>query len=500
VTLRLKLFVLIAGVIIFAMSGVTAVALWRELVRGQELLVREGGAIAGTAANGAARWVRAEGAEPGAEPALRAILDRMVAAHPLDRAWVVDRTGHVLCCLSRTGEPCPDGVPPSEFHVPDYPTNAFMRLIEPEGIVASSPIIRDGTVVGAVNVDFSHEEVVGNARNLAWGASLVAAFWIALGHLFTAIFIRQVTRPLVRLSEAAHSLAEERGVQLEPPEDRELAELVSAFNQMSSRLEERRAENQKLIGELEARVAQKTREVLRADRLATLGGIAAGFAHEIGNSLNVIRGYGSVAARELPEDSPNRADVEAIRREVGRAAGLIERFLVFARARTVQPHPQPVEPILREAVEVIGPAAAQAKVERTVEIDEGLPEIVADAELLRQAFLNLGVNAIHALQERGGGHLRVRARRDGAGIAVEFQDDGPGMDAETRAHAFEPFFTTKANGTGLGLAIVRQAAEAHGGAVEVDSPPGRGATFRVRLPAAGAVPAPVARLAAGGST
>jgi len=497
VTLRLKLFVLIAGVIIFAMSGVTAVALWRELVRGQELLVREGAAIASTAANGAARWVRADGDEPGADQALPSILDRVVASHPLDRAWIVDRTGRVLACLSRTEEKCPEGVPPSEFDRPDWSLQAFMRLIKPEGIVASAPIIRDGAVVGAVNVDFTHEEVVGTARDLAWGASLVAAFWIALGHILTAVFIRQVTRPLVRLSQAAESLAEERGVQLEPPEDKELADLVRAFNHMSARLEERRTENQHLIAELEGRVAQKTREVLRADRLATLGGIAAGFAHEIGNSLNVIRGYASVASRELPAESPNKADVEAIRREVVRAAGLIERFLVFARARTVQPHPQPVEPILREAAEVVGPAAAHAKVERTVEIEDGLPEIVADAELLRQAFLNLGVNAIQAMQERGGGRLAVRARRQGGDIVVEFQDSGPGMDPETVAHVFEPFFTTKANGTGLGLAIVRQAAEAHGGAVEVESAPGLGATFRIRLPAAPA--AERAPAAAGGS-
>ncbi len=78
----------------------------------------------------------------------------------------------------------------------------------------------------------------------------------------------------------------------------------------------------------------------------------------------------------------------------------------------------------------------------------------------------------------------VRARRDGDGVAIEFQDTGPGIDAEAKAHVFEPFFTTKASGTGLGLAIVRQAAEAHGGAVEVESTPGSGATFRIRLPAA----------------
>src|SRR6266545_3350194 len=449
VTLRLKLFVLIAGVIIFAMSGVTAVALWREVQRGQELLRREGAALAATAAGEASRWVRADGLEPGGDEALRPVLEGLTRGGQFDRAWVVDRAGKIVACRSLTAAPCPEGPPPSEFAAVDLPLQSLARLVKP--------------------------------------ASIVATFWIVVGHVLTAIFIRQVTRPLVRLSEAAESLAEERGVRLDPPEDKELADLVRAFNHMSARLEERRAENQRLIAELEARVAQKTREVLRADRLATLGGIAAGFAHEIGNSLNVIRGYGSVASRELPAESPVKSDVEAIRREVTRAAGLIERFLVFARARTVHPHAQPVAPIVREAAEVVGPAAAQANVERTVEIPDGLPEVVADAELLRQAFLNLCVNAIQAMQERGGGRLAVRARREGDAVVVEVADTGPGIDPETRAHVFEPFYTTKANGTGLGLAIVRQAAEAHGGSVEVESALGAGATFRVRLPAAGAL-------------
>ncbi len=499
-TLRLKLFVLIAGVIIFAMSGVTAVALWHEVQRGQELLRREGAALAATAAGDASRWVRPDGLEPAGAEALRPVLEGLTRSGQLDRAWVVDRAGKVLACRSLSGAPCPDGAPLSEFGAADLPMQALLRLLRPEGIVASAPVLRDGVVVGAVSVEFTHEEVVGNARDLAWGASIVAAFWIALGHLLTAIFIRQVTRPLVRLSEAAESLAEERVVRLDPPEDKELADLVHAFNRMAARLEERRAENQRFIAELEERVAQTTREVLRADRLATLGGIAAGFAHEIGNSLNVIRGYGSVVARELPDGSPARSDCEAIRREVARAAGLIERFLVFARARTVHPHAQPIAPILREAAEVVGPLAAEAKVERSVEIAEGLPLVMVDAELLRQAFLNLCVNAIQAMQERGGGRLAVRARRQGEGIVVEVSDTGPGMDPETRAHVFEPFYTTKANGTGLGLAIVRQAVEAHGGSVEVESAPGAGATFRVQLPAAPAgAEGTEARSAAGGT-
>jgi signal transduction histidine kinase len=487
-TLRVKLFVLIAGVIIFAAIGVTAVALWREVIRGQQLLAREGHAVAASAALAAAHWVRPDGVDPSGEKALHAVAERILRSAPFERAWVVDRTGRVLACADSGDLGCPPGLPPEDELQPDtWPKYTVDRLIGPEGLISSSPVVRGGETVGAVRVAFRREEVEGSARDLAWGAALVAAFWIALSHLFAALFIRRVTRPLVQVAGAAERLrAEARGVRIDEPDDPELREVAHAFNELAERLDERRAENERLIANLEERVAEKTREVLRADRLATLGGIAAGFAHEIGNALNVIRGYTGVILRELPGDHPNHADADAVRREVQRAAGLIERFLVFARARTVHPHPQPLEPILRDAVELIGPAAAEAHVTREVVLPPNLPEVVADAELLRQAFLNLGVNAVQAMSSRGG-RLAVRARAEGPSVVVEFQDDGPGMDRETAAHVFEPFFTTKASGTGLGLSIVRQAAEAHGGSVEVESAPGQGATFRVRLPAAPAI-------------
>jgi len=484
VSLRLKLFILIGGAVFFATSGVTAVALWREVIRGQELLAREGVALASTAAAAASHWLAPQGLQPGGDAALPSVLDRLMRSAPLDRAWVVDRAGKVVACASKTGETCPDGLQLTEFQGADWALQALMRLVHPEGIVASAPVLRAGQVVGAVRVDFTHEEVIGSARDLALGASILGMFWIGLGLMMAVIFISRVTRPLVRLVDAAGHLAEEQGVQLEVPEEKETADLVRAFNRMSSRLEERRAENQRLIAELEERVEQKTREVLKADRLATLGGIAAGFAHEIGNSLNVIRGYAAVAERELPADHANRPDVSAIRRETGRAAELLERFLVFARARASHAFAQSVEPILREAVEVVGPAAVQARVERSVDVPPDLPEVVIDAGLLRQAFLNLCVNAIQAMTPGGGGRLIASARREGAQVVVEIRDTGPGLPEESARRVFEPFFTTKAEGTGLGLAIVRQAAEAHGGGVEVESAPGQGAAFRLRLPVA----------------
>ena len=480
-SLRLKLFLLMAGVTVFSTSGVTAVALWRELQRGQELLVREGAAMASAASSSAARWLGADGVLPGGHEALQETMTRLVEAAPLDRAWVVDRSGRVVACSSPGGEPCTPGVP-TEFAPAEGPVQALTRLLRKEGIVAGAPVLREGALLGAVRVDFKHEEVVGSARSLAWSAAVVAGFWIVLGQALTALVFAGIARSVQRVVGAAEALGrDERGLQLPIPGDQELADLVVAFNHMSARLKSRRDENLRLIDSLEQRVQEKTREVLRADRLATLGGIAAGFAHELGNSLNVIRGYTAVALRELPEDHANRQDLEAVKRETQRAAALLERFLVFARSRTTNVHPQALEPVVREAVEVVGPAAAQARVEASVHVEPGLPEVYADAELLRQAFLNLCVNAVQAMQP-GGGRLDVHLRREVDDVVVEFQDSGPGIAPEALKHVFEPFFTTKANGTGLGLAIVRQAAETHGGTVSVESQPGAGATFRVRLP------------------
>ncbi|BDG09272.1 sensor histidine kinase [Anaeromyxobacter paludicola] len=484
ITLRVKLFALIAGITIFSTTGVTAVALWRDLQRSQELLAREGAALAASVAPAATRWVNPDGAAPAGRAALALLVNQLVTGAPVARAWVVDRFGKVLACADPSGKGCPEGAP-TVFTPAQSPLEVVTRLVEPEGIVAGAPILRDGQLVGAVRVEFEHEQVLGSAWRLAWTASALAAVWIFLGHVLAVVLLRTITRPLTEVSEASEALArDEAGRQLEVPQERELAEVVKAFNAMSQRLAERRVENERLIEGLEARVAQKTRDVLRADRLATLGGIAAGFAHELGNSLNVIRGFTAVALRELPDEHPNRPDLEAVRRETQRAAGLLERFLVFARSRDAVTQPQSIEPVLREAVEVVGPAAAQARVATSVEVAPDLPEVNADADMLRQAFLNLCVNALQAMPE--GGALRASARAEGGEVLVEVRDSGPGIPPEVAAHVFEPFYTTKASGTGLGLAIVRQAAETHGGAVEVESPPGGGALFRMRLPVAGA--------------
>jgi 2-isopropylmalate synthase len=246
-TLRFKLFLLIAGITIFSTTGVTAVALWRELLRGQELLYREGAAVAAQLARPATAHAGSPSAAPGAREALEPLLARLVQDAPLARAWVVDRSGAVVVCASRNGQPCPSGVP-TEFAPAEAPIQALVRLMHSEGLVTGAPILTEAGLVGAVRVDFTQSEVVGSARALTWSTAIVAAFWILLGQTFAGILLSSLTRSVDRVVEAAEALGrEESGLQLDVPGDRELADLVNAFNRMSARLKERRDENLRLI-------------------------------------------------------------------------------------------------------------------------------------------------------------------------------------------------------------------------------------------------------------
>ena len=121
------------------------------------------------------------------------------------------------------------------------------------------------------------------------------------------------------------------------------------------------------------------------------------------------------------------------------------------------------------------------RIAKEVRIPAGACSVHGSESDIYHALMNLGVNAVHAMQELGGGRLTVRARREPAGLVVEFQDTGPGLDEATSAHVFEPFFTTKANGTGLGLSVSYGIVRDHGGKIDVTSEPGKGSAFRVTL-------------------
>ncbi len=240
-----------------------------------------------------------------------------------------------------------------------------------------------------------------------------------------------------------------------------------------------------------SRVRDMEEQLRRSDRLAALGVLAAGVAHEVRNPLVGIR-----AAAQLMEGEPDfpptlREFTGIIIREVDRLNRIVGELLTFAGTRPLQRQACNINRILEEALGLLESALQGGRVTVVRRYDPEVPAVSGDPERLLQVFLNLVRNGIEAMTS--GGELSVRSRFErvapqcgGRAAAVaEISDRGPGIPPEVRQQLFNPFFTTKDVGTGLGLPISVRIVEEHGGAIEVQSRTGEGTTFRVLLPLAG---------------
>lgn len=223
----------------------------------------------------------------------------------------------------------------------------------------------------------------------------------------------------------------------------------------------------------------------REEHLAFLGALAAGLAHEIRNPLSTL----SVNLQLLREDweqpvtekeQRSYRKIQTLLRETKRLEQIVSDFLRFAAGHDLRRETVGLPSLLDEQLEFIGPAAARAGIRIHREVDPALPAVQADAGLLRQALLNLLLNAQQAMPR--GGDLTVRARRESENVFVEISDTGVGIPEEIRERIFNVYFSTKPGGTGLGLPTAKRIVEEHGGSITVESAPGRGTTFRVRLP------------------
>ncbi|HEY7725626.1 MAG TPA: GAF domain-containing protein [Anaeromyxobacteraceae bacterium] len=249
------------------------------------------------------------------------------------------------------------------------------------------------------------------------------------------------------------------------------------------------AEHARLYADLRRSYAELNRaqeQLVHRERLAALGELAAVVAHEVRNPLGVI--FNSLAAlrRLLRPAGDARTLLDIVGEEADRLNRIVGDLLDFARPGAPEFRPEAVDRLLDEVAQV---ALAQAApgVSLLREIEPDLPPVPADARQLRQALLNVALNAVQSMPD--GGTLALRARSDGDAVRLEIADSGPGVAEELRSRIFEPFFTTRASGTGLGLAVVRRVVDDHRGTVAVEEARGgRGAAFVIRLPLAGARP------------
>lgn len=228
-------------------------------------------------------------------------------------------------------------------------------------------------------------------------------------------------------------------------------------------------------------------EVRRKEKLAAVGTLAAGVAHEIRNPLSSIKGYATYFGQRFPEGSDDRAAAGVMVREVDRLNRVISDLIGFSRPTDVHLIPTPLADVAEHALQLLRQDAAQRKVKLVLEAAPNLPPALLDADRFGQALLNVCLNGLDAMPD--GGVLTLRLTRYTANrLCLEVEDTGTGIPPESMAHIFDPYFTTKGQGTGLGLATVHKIIEAHGGEVSVSSRHGTtepsGTSFRFLLPLA----------------
>ena len=340
-------------------------------------------------------------------------------------------------------------------------------------------------VNGILHVDMSFRQTQMQLqemeRSAVWTVLLTAAVLAAGGAL---LLVRLVDRPIAGLVRA---MAKVEGGDLETRAEitthDELGALAESFNTMVEKLKAAREE-------IEIYHRQR---LDRAERLATLGELAASLAHEIKNPLAGIAGAIQVMGDELAEDNPRKEIMREVLTQVHRLDRTVRDLLAFARPGKPEVGPCDIHQVLDRVLLLVAedPESKQLRVIRSYR--PGLPRLDGDSKQLGQVFLNLILNAIQAMPNGGQISLRTDVREmhgpegdrlgaHGQGVEVVVADTGPGIPPHILDEIFKPFVTTKHRGTGLGLAVSRRIAEDHGGWITAESTPGQGATFRVWLP------------------
>ncbi len=259
----------------------------------------------------------------------------------------------------------------------------------------------------------------------------------------------------------------------------ELAGIVSAYNDVTDRLKIAHERLGCEVGRLREELLQKNEELRRRERLAALGEMAAGLAHEIRNPLGGIALYASMLERELT-GQPSAVTAGKIFHGVRSLEKLVCEILDFAQEQRLDRRLCRLGGLLMQLKCNASHALETGQAELTVEHESDGAEVFCDPERLGRVLLNLVLNAIEAVET--GGRVRLTTRRLEGGMQIEVSDNGPGIAEELLPRIFNPFVTTKASGTGLGLAISHRIIEAHGGALRAMNMPEGGARFSVWLP------------------
>jgi signal transduction histidine kinase len=333
---------------------------------------------------------------------------------------------------------------------------------------------------GWVEVLFSRESVVAVKQRLARSLAVTSIpLLLALLGIAWWLVGRESIKPIQRLV-AVMGRAEKGDLDVRADEGRpdEIGIAARGFDATLAAL-------RKSQQEIETLYQQR---MVRADRFATVGEMATGLAHEIKNPLAGLSGALELLAEDLRSDPRHGEMVAEMVHQVDRLATIMDGLLNYARAPKVKLRTTDVNATLETVLFLVSQQRRASPVILERAFSPVLPPIAADPSLLEQVFLNLCLNAVQAMDGKGG-KLTLRSLRREDAVVVEIADTGPGIPEDVRPNIFKPFYTTRKNGTGLGLAISARIVEEHGGRMEFTCPPGGGTIFSVSLPIALSRPA-----------
>lgn len=363
---------------------------------------------------------------------------------------------------------------------------------------AYEPILDlNGAVIGSLYVGMREQPNTALKKKIGLLFAGVLLAGSIFGLAVSGFIGNRLSRPIRELKKVVQRVsAGERDLRIETTSRDEIGELAQEFNAMTVTLMQRETAINELNRGLELKVQERTAELeaknrllvktqselVRAEKLAAVGELAAGVAHEINNPMAIIRGNAEVLLLELPPEHPSREEAEIIARQVARVKGIVGNLLSFARQLPMSVKRVAIDPILIEILHQIKHHVSLEGVE--VRWEPATVEIVleADENQLRQVFTNLIINAVQAMEKGGALTIRTALGSGGDSCRIEIGDTGSGIPPEQINDIFTPFFTTKQNGTGLGLSVSYGIVKDHGGTIAVRSEPGTGAVFVITLP------------------
>lgn len=400
------------------------------------------------------------------------------------RLTLLDRNGKIIFSAGREG---------NDLYSPfqGLSNSAEGSYIRPDGsgVVHLVAVTRDGGSVGKAGLllSLAPEKARLNRSRQMLMAYFVLDFILLLG-LGSFVLSRIVVNPINRLLTATEKITGgQYGQRLNVSGSAELARLATAFNDMASTLKSKDhlvAEQMAALEKANSDLSQAREESIRTEKMASIGLLAAGMAHEIGTPLASIMGYAELAAVEQPDNSAIQDYARRITEDCSRIDRIVRGLLDFSRPRTPGAEDADVRAVVLSTVDLLTQQGVFKQLNLRMETEEGLLSARCDQHQLQQVIINLLLNSRDATP--AGGTLTVRTGREGGHIRLDVMDSGTGITEESMKHIFDPFFTTKppGKGTGLGLAISARIVEGFGGRITAASKVGGGSRFTVWLPLA----------------